>query len=286
LTAELTVLPDAESLAAAAADLLAAEAASAIAGRGRFVVALAGGTTFTAAYRLLAASPRRESVDWSRVEVFFGDERSVPEGAPERNDRAAREALLAHVPIPAENVHTLDETKRDPAGRYEAEILETFGAPTGTVPRFDLVLLGMGPDGHVASLFPGHDALKAVERLVIRVAGSPKPPPERFTVTLPVLNAARTVLLVASGSAKSEAFARLRAGDPAVPAARVTLPDGRLVSIVDQECAVRRYSRETAGGRTSGSLCSTESTAASRSESSRSTGAATSRGSRRRCAGS
>jgi len=237
LTAELVVLPDSESLAAAAADAFSAEAAAAIAARGRFFVALAGGTTFTAAYRLLASAPRRGAIAWDRVVVFFGDERCVPEGTPERNDGAAREALLDHVPIPAENVHTVDVTKRDPAGRYEATIREAFGVPVGVVPRFDLVLLGMGPDGHVASLFPGHDGLRVTERLAIRIAGSPKPPPERVTMTLPLLNAARTVLLVAGGTGKSDAVARLRAEDPSLPAARVSPPEGRLVWMVDAAAA-------------------------------------------------
>src|SRR4029078_5525212 len=117
--------------------------------------------------------------------VFFGDERCVPEGAPERNDRAAKEALLDRVPIPKENVHAVDVARHDPAAVYEAELHAAFGAPAGAVPRFDLVLLGLGPDGHVAALFPGHDALRATERLVIRIAGSPKPPPERVTLTFP-----------------------------------------------------------------------------------------------------
>lgn len=235
LTPEVTVLPDTESLAAAVADFFSREAAAAIAARGRFFVALAGGTTFIGAYRLLAESPRREAVDWARVVVFFGDERCVPEGAPERNDRAAREALLDHVPIPPANVHAVDVSRRDPAGPYESEIFETFGVPRGSVPRFDLVLLGMGPDGHVASLFPGHDALNVANRLVARIAGSPKPPPERITMTYTLLNAARTVLLVASGSAKRDAAARARARDPAVPAGRVDPKGGRLVWMLDRE---------------------------------------------------
>ena len=207
LAVDVRVLPDAAALAEAAADVFVEEACAAVAARGTFFVALAGGTTFDAAYRLLAAPPRRDAGDWSHVVVFFGDERCVPEGAPERNDRAAKEALLDRVPIPKENVHAVDVTRHDPAAVYEAELHTAFGAPAGAVPRFDLVLLGMGPDGHVASLFPGHDALRANERLVIRIAGSPKPPPERVTLTFPVLNAGRTVLLVASGEAKREAAA-------------------------------------------------------------------------------
>ena len=232
---ELIVLPDTEALAGAVADFFSSEAAAAIAARGRFFVALAGGTTFSGAYRLLAQSPRREAVDWTRVVVFFGDERCVPEGAPDRNDRAAREALLDHVPIPQGNVHTVDVGRHDPAAVYESELFTAFGAPHGSVPRFDLVLLGMGPDGHVASLFPGHDALNANSRLVVRIAGSPKPPPERVTMTFPLLNAARTVLLVASGSAKRDAAARARVGDRAVPAGRIAPENGRLVWMLDAE---------------------------------------------------
>ncbi len=237
MTAESIILPDAGALAAAAADFFVAEARAASTVRGRFFAALAGGTTFTAAYRLLAEPPRRDTVDWTRVVVFFGDERCVPAGAPERNDRAAREALLDCVPMPPENVHAVDVDKRDPAGRYEAELCDAFGVPLGVVPRFDLILLGMGPDGHVASLFPGHDALRVTKRLVVRIAGSPKPPPERVTFTLPLLNAARTILLVASGESKRDAVARIRAGDASVPAARLDPSEGRLVFMVDQEAA-------------------------------------------------
>jgi 6-phosphogluconolactonase len=235
LTPELTVLPDTEALAAAVADFIAREAADAIASRGRFFVALAGGTTFTGAYCLLARSPRKESVDWTRMVVFFGDERAVPEGAPERNDRAAREALLDHVPIPRGSVHTVDVNGPDPAAAYESELLDAFGAARGSVPRFDLVLLGMGHDGHVASLFPGHVTLNVSDRLVAFIADSPKPPPKRVTMTVPLLNAARTVLLVASGSAKRDAAARARAGDRGVPAGRIAPVDGRLVWMLDSE---------------------------------------------------
>ena len=237
MSSEVSVLPDAGALAAAVADSFVKEACAAVAARGRFFVALAGGTTFTGAYRLLAASPRSGCVSWKNVVVFFGDERCVPDGAEDRNDRAAREALLDHVSIPPGSVHTVDVAKRDPAGLYESELLEAFGVPRGSVPRFDLVLLGMGPDGHVASLFPGHDGLRVTERLVIRIAGSPKPPPERVTMTLPLLNAARTVLLVASGAAKKDAAARARSGDPAIPAARIDPPEGRLVWMLDREAA-------------------------------------------------
>jgi len=231
----IEVLATKAEVAARAADLFVEEARSVLAGAAPFFsVALAGGTTFAEAYRLLASAPRREAVDWARVHIFFGDERCVPEGHADRNDRAAREALLDHVPIPFANVHTIAATSADAAGGYESGLRAALGASVAAVPRLDLILLGMGPDGHTASLFPDHAALRANERLVVRIAGAPKPPPERITFTLPLLNAARCLVFAATGADKRQAAARAIAGDESVPAGRVRPSQGRLIWLLDE----------------------------------------------------
>jgi 6-phosphogluconolactonase len=231
------VFADPDLLADAAADLFVQVAAESILARGVFRVALAGGTTPERAHRRLASEPRRAAVDWARVDVFFGDERCVAAGSPERNDLAARASLLDHVPVPPRNVHPIEAEAPDGAERYEALILREFETAPGEIPRFDLIFLGLGPDGHTASLFPGHPALAEAERIVIRIDGSPKPPPERITFTLPLLNAARTVAFLAAGPDKRGACTRARQGDPSVPAGRVRPGEGRLLWLIDEAAA-------------------------------------------------
>jgi 6-phosphogluconolactonase len=234
---QVTVFPSAAALAEGVADLFAARAAEAVEERGRFHVALAGGATPLAAYRRLAASPWSDLVPWASVEVFFGDERCVSECDGERNDAAAREALLLHVPLPPENVHPVPSLAPDAAERYEALLRERLGAPAPAVPVLDLVLLGLGEDGHTASLFPGHPAVAETERLVVRVDGAPKPPPSRVTFTLPLLDAARAVVFVVSGDGKREALARVLSGDRGLPAACVDPPVGERLFYLDRAAA-------------------------------------------------
>jgi 6-phosphogluconolactonase len=234
---QVTVFPSAPALAEGVAELFALRAAEAVEERGRFRVALAGGTTPLAAYRRLAAPPWAELVPWGAVEVFFGDERCVGECDGERNDGAAREALLLKVPIPPESVHPIPALARDAAERYEALLRERLGAPAPGLPVLDLVLLGLGEDGHTASLFPGHPALDEAEKLVARVDGAPKPPPSRVTVTFPLLNAARAVAFVVSGAAKRAALARVLAGDRALPAACVQPAGGERLFYLDRAAA-------------------------------------------------
>jgi len=234
---QVTVFPSAAALAEGVAELFAVRAAEAVEERGRFHVALAGGTTPLAAYRRLAASPWADLVPWGSVEVFFGDERSVGECDDGRNDAAARVALLSRVPIPPENVHPVPALAPDAAERYEALLRERLSAPAPAVPVLDLVLLGLGEDGHTASLFPGHPAALERARLVVRVDGAPKAPPSRVTFTLPLLNAARTVAFVVSGPAKREALARVLGGERALPAACVDPPDGERLFLLDRAAA-------------------------------------------------
>lgn len=236
-TTQVTVFPSAPALAEGVAELFAVRAAEAVEERGRFRVALAGGTTPLAAYRRLAAAPWADLVAWGSVEVFFGDERAVGECDVGRNDAAAREALLLHVPIPPENVHPVPALAPDGAERYESLLRERLATPAPAVPVLDLVLLGLGEDGHTASLFPGQPAAEESVRLVVRVDGAPKPPPVRVTFTLPLLNAARSVVFVVSGAGKSAALARLLAGDRTLPAARVDPPGGERLFFLDRAAA-------------------------------------------------
>ncbi|GAA1731081.1 6-phosphogluconolactonase [Aeromicrobium alkaliterrae] len=171
-------------------------------------VALTGGTIANDAYRLLGADP---GVDWSRVDLWWGDERFVPEGHADRNDQQARDAFLDRLGVPASRVHPM------PAHGCSQSLAEAAdGYATGLPAEFDLVLLGVGPDGHVASLFPGFAQLDETQRLAVEVFGSPKPPPERISLTFPALNAADQVWFVASGEGKAEAVSRALAPEGSV----------------------------------------------------------------------
>ncbi|MGW0231658.1 6-phosphogluconolactonase [Actinopolymorpha singaporensis] len=194
-------------------------------------VVLTGGGIGTAVLAALAAAPARDAIDWSRLDVWWGDERFVPEGDPERNETGARAALLDHVPIPADRVHPMPaadgaegDRPEDAARRY-AEELRAAARPEdhGPVPRFDVLMLGVGPDGHVASLFPEHPAVHEEEDSVVAVHGAPKPPPTRLSLTFPALNAAREVWFLVSGEEKAGAvrLALGGAGPVQIPAAGV-----------------------------------------------------------------
>src|SRR6516162_10300922 len=167
----ILTFPDVESLSEAAADEFVRCARQAVADRGRFMVALSGSSTPRRLYQLLAAQPYRAQVDWDRVEFFWGDERCVPPDSPDSNYRMANEAMLAHLPIPADHIHRIEAERsdREAAARdYEAVLARVFGVgASGTPPALDLVLLGMGPDGHTASLFPNTQALDETTRWVV-----------------------------------------------------------------------------------------------------------------------
>jgi 6-phosphogluconolactonase len=244
VTGELRRVADAEAVAREGAQRIAAAAARAVAERGRFTIALSGGSTPRRLYELLAdpAGPFRESVPWERVHVFFDDERHVPPDHPDSNYRMARMALLARVP--AGSVHRMRGERREArtaAEEYEAELGSFFGASPGIdlPPRLDLVLLGLGADGHTASLFPGSAALGEGSRWVVA------PFVERLgvfriTLTLPVLNRAREVLFLVSGAAKAEALSRSLAPPPDAPfppAALVRPEAGTLVWLADAAAA-------------------------------------------------
>ena len=209
---ELRVFAGAEDLALAAAAEFLARARTAVAQRGRFIVALPGGSTPNRFYAHLAGWRRAGTgrIPWGKIHVFWGDERLVPPGHPDSNFRAVNDALLVHVPIPQANVHRIRTEGRSPAGAaalYEQEIRTFFRLARRAAPRFDLVVLGLGADGHTASLFPGSEALAEDARLVAAPLVA-KLGTHRITVTLPVLNNARTIMFLVSGGQKSEALAR------------------------------------------------------------------------------
>ncbi|HEX9049135.1 MAG TPA: 6-phosphogluconolactonase, partial [Anaeromyxobacter sp.] len=234
---DLRRMADAEEVARAAAEEVALAAARADAARGRFTLALAGGSTPRRLYALLAdaRAPFRARVPWERTHVFFGDERPVPPEHPDSNYRMAREALLDRVPVAS--VHRIPGEDPAAAEAYEDELRRFFEVPPGgPPPRLDLVLLGLGEDGHTASLFPGSPALDERARWVV----SPfveRLGTRRTTLTLPILDRARAVVFLATGAGKAGALARVLAAAPGaapLPAARVRPDAGAVVWIVDR----------------------------------------------------
>ncbi|HEX6202232.1 MAG TPA: 6-phosphogluconolactonase [Thermoanaerobaculia bacterium] len=240
------MLPTREALIESAARRFVAAAAEAIEASGRFVVALSGGSTPQGLYALLATDAYASRVDWSRVHVLWGDERCVPPDDPASNYRMARLALLDHVPLAAGNVHRIagESDPAEAASAYERELRRLFGCPTGPPPlapgaRFDLVLLGLGEDGHTASLFPGSKAVRETGRWAIaeRVAGVPR---TRVTLTPPVINAAAEVLFLVSGREKAAMLHRALDGPwrrHALPAQAIVPAAGRLRWLADAEAA-------------------------------------------------
>ncbi len=213
---QVTVAPDAEAAARRAADAMANRIGDARR-QGRHVhIAVAGGSTPERAYQLLGAMQG----SWAHVHLWLGDERCVPVDHPDANARMVDEALLSQLrAADGPHLHPVrgELGPEDAAWLYGREVVDVMGRE----PVFDLVLLGLGPDGHTASLFPGHPAAGARHAPVIGIRDSPKPPPERITLTLPVLARARYTLLLATGESKREALGRVLAGDPDLPVARL-----------------------------------------------------------------
>jgi 6-phosphogluconolactonase len=239
---DLRIAPDAEAAARWAAAEVVARAAAAVAGRGSFSWALSGGGTPRRLYELLATEPRfSDRMPWSQTLVFWGDERLVPPDHPESNHRLAWETMLSRVPVLPERVHRWP-TKLPPeeaARAYEATLRHALGASPGEPPRLDLVLLGLGADGHTASLFPGSPALGERERLTAApwVASLGQ---HRLTLTPAALAAARGALFLVTGEGKAEAVRAALApkGDPARCPARLVRPAaGDLLWIVDRAAA-------------------------------------------------
>ena len=215
----------------------------AVGSRGACSVALAGGTTPYVLYGKLAQTVATGKVPWNKVEVFFGDERDVPLDNVESNYCMVRRTLLDNVPIQPTKVHPMGADADDiqaAAAEYEGVIRNLVPSERGGVPRFDLILLGMGADGHTASLFPGTEAIDVSDRLVIGyhvpVLGR-----KRMTFTFPLINAARNIVLLVTGEDKADAVARLLGDDKeakrSIPAARIHTDDGRITLILDAAAA-------------------------------------------------
>lgn len=224
---KVVVHRDAGLLAESAAARLVTRLVDAQAARGAASVVLTGGTVGTAVLASLAASPARDAVDWRHVDVWWGDERFLPQGHAERNETQAREALLDALPLDAGRVHAMpasdgpDADVDAAADRYAGELARVArgeGTARETVPAFDVLLLGVGPDAHVASLFPEMAGIHERDRTVVGVHGSPKPPPLRTSLTLPGIARAEEVWLVASGPEKAGAVGLALSGAGAVQA--------------------------------------------------------------------
>ena len=237
---EIRIADDANGLADIAAREILEIARAAVAARGRFTVALAGGATPRDTYRRLAQPPIATQMPWDRTLVFFGDERGVPPDHPESNYGMAQTTLLSHVPISPERVFRIAGEAADAdvvAAQYARTIAETLGVRRGEVPRLDLVLLGVGVDGHTASLFPGSPVLKETFRTVAAVHAAAASIPERVTMTYPMLNAAGCIIYLVFGVEKAKVVkAALADRTRGLPAAMVQ-PAGRLLWIVDRAAA-------------------------------------------------
>jgi 6-phosphogluconolactonase len=248
-TRSIEVVATAADLFHAAAEEFVRTARAAIGAQGRFTVALSGGSTPKALYSLLAAN--YAAFAWNRIFLFFGDERHVPPTDPDSNYRMVNESLLTKIAIPAENVCRVPAENPDAAAAaadYEAQLRRFFelrsgdrpGDRPGEFPRFDLILLGMGPDGHTASLFPDSPALNEQSRLVVAnwVA---KLNAHRITLTFPVLNRAAEVLFMASGADKADMLRQVLEGKntPPFPSQRVQPSDGKLLWMLDEAAAAK-----------------------------------------------
>jgi 6-phosphogluconolactonase len=238
---EIRTLTTPQELFAAAAEEVIRAATDAVAQRGRFTIALSGGSTPKSLFNLLATNARTV-LPWDRMFFFWGDERHVPPTDPESNYRMAEETMLSKIPVAAGNVFRIAAENPDAAAAaesYEKTLQKFFALQSGGFPRFDLILLGMGPDGHTASLFPGSAGLQEKSRLVI-ANWVDKFKTHRLTFTLPVLNAAACVAFLVSGTDKAPALhAVLESDAPGeqYPSKLVRPSDGKLIWLIDRAAA-------------------------------------------------
>ena len=236
------VHPDRQALAAAVAARFITKVVDLVDEFDEASVVLTGGSVGIAVLAAINSSPARDSIQWSRVNVWWGDERWVPAGHPDRNEVQAREALLSHVALDPERVHPFAASDagmslHEASEAYAAELIAHTPA-NASMPHFDITFLGMGPDGHIASLFPERPGIRETSASVIAVTNSPKPPPERLSLTLPTINSSARVWLVVAGGDKASALGLTLAGASIneVPAAGV---QGRRKTLffVDAEAA-------------------------------------------------
>lgn len=236
-TARTEIADDPQALAQAVAEWLTSRIA---ASDGTFRIALNGGTTPRPLYALLAGKTFRPRIDWRKLDIYWGDERFVPHDDPDSNYRMARESLLDHVPVTSQHIHPMpvDGTLEDCAARYEALLKDVYGRGEfdPAKPLFDAVLLGIGTNGHTASLMPGSPVLNERKRWVAGVAHGAAQP--RITLTYPAIASSRFVAFIATGADKGDIVARVRSGDETLPAARVESA-GKMIWFLDRAAAGR-----------------------------------------------
>ena len=230
--ADIDIQADGDAVARHVAEWLTEQA---LATDGRFAICLSGGSTPKTLYGLLASAPFRDRFPWDRTHLFFGDERFVPPDHPDSNYRMAREAMLDHVPLPSAQVHPFptDTDPQDCALRYADTLMRFYGSDTldPARPLFDVTFLGLGEDGHTASLFPGVEALQERTAWTAAVIGA-KPEP-RLTLTYPALDSSKVVAFLVAGAGKKAILARATSGDTQLPAVGVN-PVGKLIWFTDK----------------------------------------------------
>ena len=231
--AELLIHADADDLAYDVASRFITRVVDAQSTGGVAHVVLTGGRVAAVVYRAVAESPARNQIDWQRVEFWWGDERFLPDGDPDRNETQAREALLSHLDVDPARVHPMPADTGQGAEAAAAAYAEELAAAGS--PKFDVLMLGVGPDGHVASLFPGYPQLEVLDAAAVAVHDSPKPPPTRVSLTFPRLDRSREVWFVVSGEDKADAVAQALSGGD-VPAAHAKGQD-RTLWLLDQAAA-------------------------------------------------
>jgi 6-phosphogluconolactonase len=238
---KLHLLSDLEALSLRAAESFVDLSRRCIASKGRFFVAVSGGSTPIRLYTLLGLSMYSNQIDWRRLEFFWVDERFVPPSHKDSNYRLLHDYLLSKISIPQENIHPVKTELTSPqvaASNYEEEIKNIFRLTEGSLPEFDLILLGIGEDGHTASLFPDNEVLKETERLVVSATDS-KHVYHRISLTLPVINSAETVIFLVSGKNKADVVKKvLIEKDSSLPASLVNPEKGDLIFLIDKEAAL------------------------------------------------
>jgi len=241
---EVQTFPDKSALVRAQAERITKLASEAIGARGRCLLALSGGSTPQPLYQLLASAPHASAIEWSRMHLFWGDERCVPPDHPDSNYRMTREALIDRVPLPPENVHRIrgEDRPEQAAEAYERELRKFFGPGDKPTRSFDLALLGLGPDGHTASIFPGTAATTEASRWAMAVHVQHPRDMWRVTLTTIVLNASADVTFLVAGADKAARLREvLREGDargPLLPAQLIRPGSGKLHWMVDAAAAV------------------------------------------------
>jgi 6-phosphogluconolactonase len=237
--AHITIMDTPIDLARTAADIFVMKADDCVAKNGRFFVAISGGTTPRLFHRMLAQEPYVSEIPWDKMHIFWVDERCVPENDAASNYGASKKDFLNRAPISKNQVYPMPGrlSPEDGALKYQKELMDFFHLKYGQFPTFDQIFLGMGADGHIASLFPEHWAVDEKEKLVVAVKGG-APYVSRLTMTLPILNRARQIVFLVSGKGKAAALKRVFEGDQALlPAQKVHALRGELIWLLDSEAA-------------------------------------------------